>query len=87
MKNYGSAFFVILFVVLAQFLIVDISAQSNGAYFPPPESRGGWRKLADPNDIKKLAGMGPSKLDEIKEWLFQSTNILAWLGTARAPDG
>jgi CubicO group peptidase (beta-lactamase class C family) len=41
-------------------------------YFPPSESHGGWRKLADPDDIRKLAGMDPKKLDELKAWLLQS---------------
>ena len=41
-------------------------------YFPPPESQGGWRKLDTPQDIRKIAGMDPGKLDELKEWLLQS---------------
>ena len=35
-------------------------------YFPPPESQGGWRKLDKPEDIRRLAGMDPAKLDELK---------------------
>jgi hypothetical protein len=41
-------------------------------YFPPPESQGGWRKLDKPEDIRRLAGMDPAKLDELKEWLQRS---------------
>ncbi len=41
-------------------------------YFPPPESQGGWRKIVTPDDIRKLAGMDPGKLAELKEWLLQS---------------
>jgi CubicO group peptidase (beta-lactamase class C family) len=41
-------------------------------YFPPPQSKGGWRKLNDPNDIRRLAGMNPDKLAALKEWLFKS---------------
>ena len=41
-------------------------------YFPPPESRGGWRKLDNPADIRKLAGMDPDKLALLKKWLRQS---------------
>jgi hypothetical protein len=36
-------------------------------YFPPPESQGGWRKLEKPDDIRRLAGMNPAKLDELRE--------------------
>jgi len=41
-------------------------------YFPPPESQGGWRKLDKPEDIRKVAGMDPAKVEELKEWLLQS---------------
>jgi CubicO group peptidase (beta-lactamase class C family) len=41
-------------------------------YFPPPESQGGWRKLDKPEDIRRIAGMDPAKLDELREWLRQS---------------
>ncbi|MGH7128556.1 MAG: DUF4038 domain-containing protein, partial [Planctomycetaceae bacterium] len=39
--------------------------------FPPPESLGGWRKLDRPEDIRRLAGMDPDKLAELKDWLLQ----------------
>jgi CubicO group peptidase (beta-lactamase class C family) len=41
-------------------------------YFPPPESRGGWRMLDDPDAIRRLAGMDPEKLAGLREWLRQS---------------
>ncbi|UCG46008.1 MAG: serine hydrolase [Phycisphaerales bacterium] len=41
-------------------------------YFPPPESKGGWRKLDEPDDIRRLGAMGPSKLGELKQWLLKS---------------
>ncbi len=41
-------------------------------YFPPPESRGGWRKLDTPQDIRCLAGMEPARLNDLKEWLLRS---------------
>lgn len=41
-------------------------------YFPPPESRGGWRMLDHPNDIRRLAGMNPDKLAGLREWLLRS---------------
>lgn len=41
-------------------------------YFPPPEARGGWRKLDAPDDIRRLAGMGPDRLAGLKDWLLAS---------------
>jgi len=32
-------------------------------YYPPPESKGGWRYLSSPEEVKKLGGMSPEKLD------------------------
>jgi CubicO group peptidase (beta-lactamase class C family) len=42
------------------------------SYFPPPESQGGWRKLDQPEEIRRVAGMEPAKLDALKQWLLQS---------------
>jgi CubicO group peptidase (beta-lactamase class C family) len=50
---------------------VLLSAEPNG-YFPPPESKGGWRKLDAADDIRRLAGMDPAKLAELKAWLLAS---------------
>ncbi len=48
-------------------------AQETGEnYFPPPESEGGWRKLEDPEEIRRLAAMDPAKLDSLKQWLLDS---------------
>ncbi|HXE54051.1 MAG TPA: serine hydrolase [Tepidisphaeraceae bacterium] len=33
-------------------------------YFPPPDSEGGWRTLADPAQIRELAGMDARRLDQ-----------------------
>jgi CubicO group peptidase (beta-lactamase class C family) len=46
--------------------------QTAQTYFPPPESQGGWRKLDKPEEIRRLAGMNPDKLAELKEWLLAS---------------
>ncbi len=32
-------------------------------YYPPPESRGGWRWLKEPADVRAIAGMDPGRLD------------------------
>lgn len=55
-------------------VVVQVSSESVGTadYFPPPESQGGWRKLDDPNDIRRITGVDPAKLSELKEWLLQS---------------
>jgi len=44
------------------------------AYYPPPESAGGWRALTNAQDIRLLAGVDPEKLGALKEWLLQSDN-------------
>src|SRR3974390_857730 len=46
--------------------------ESAEAYFPPPESAGGWRKLENAEDIRHIAKVDPAKLDALKEWLLQS---------------
>ncbi len=46
--------------------------KKDAAYFPPPESQGGWRKLDEPDEIKRIAGMDPDKLSELKDWLMAS---------------
>jgi hypothetical protein len=38
----------------------SVSTQIN---YPPPESRGGWRYLLEPDEIRSMAGMDPQKLD------------------------
>lgn len=43
-----------------------------GGYYPPPESKGGWRELADPADIRRFAGMDPDRLEELRKWLMDS---------------
>ena len=72
----------IVLLCLTQVLAEDISnaqvtaaqgrSRLNGGYFPPPESQGGWRKLEKPDDIRRLAGMDPARLDALREWLLHS---------------
>ena len=47
-------------------------ARAADAYFPPPESQGGWRRLSDPKALRQIAGADPAKLDSLKTWLLQS---------------
>ncbi len=48
------------------------SIEPDRTYFPPPESQGGWRKLDDPDEIRRAAGMEPAKLDDLRQWLLAS---------------
>jgi CubicO group peptidase (beta-lactamase class C family) len=36
-------------------------------YFPPPESKGGWRWLKEPEEIRTVAGIDPAQLDLLRE--------------------
>ena len=47
-------------------------ASEEEGYFPPPESEGGWRRLDKPDEIRRIAGMDPDKLSELKDWLLSS---------------
>lgn len=52
---------------------VTTNRQVNAAdYFPPPESQGGWRKLDDPAEIRRIAGIDPDKLAALQQWLLDS---------------
>ncbi len=42
-------------------------------YFPPPDSEGGWRTLKDPEQIRALAGMDASRLDQAVEFTGRCT--------------
>ena len=44
----------------------------NPAYFPPPESQGGWRKLDGTDEMRQVGGMNLEKLAKLKQWLLDS---------------
>ena len=48
--------------------------RQEGAYFPLPESKGGWRKLDGADEIRRIAGMDPQELEELRQWLLRSDN-------------
>jgi hypothetical protein len=50
------------------------AATETETYFPPPESQGGWRQLDQPEDIRRIGGMDPEKLDALRHWLLGSDN-------------
>jgi CubicO group peptidase (beta-lactamase class C family) len=45
---------------------------TNSGYFPAPESKSGWRKLENKDEIRRQAGMDPDKLADLRDWLLQS---------------
>ena len=61
-------------IVLSLFVFLLSAVRANAAdeYYPPPESKGGWRKLDDPQKIREIGGMDPAKLAELKQWLLNS---------------
>ncbi len=59
---------------LVALAVLPKAAEAAELYFPPPESAGGWRILEAPDDIRRLAGADPSRLDALREWLLQSDN-------------
>jgi CubicO group peptidase (beta-lactamase class C family) len=44
-----------------------IVANLERTYYPPPESKGGWRYLIEPEKIRGIAGMNHEKLEILKE--------------------
>jgi CubicO group peptidase (beta-lactamase class C family) len=44
------------------------------SYFPPPESKGGWRRVGSEDEIGSVAGMDRAKVAELQDWLLKSDN-------------
>ena len=57
-------------VSLCLIVICNLAVESaeSGTYFPPPDKDGGWRALTNAGDIRKLAGMDLSRLDQAFEF-------------------
>jgi len=47
-------------------------ADAGPMYFPPPESQGGWRTLDGREDLKRLGGVQPERIESLKKWLLAS---------------
>jgi CubicO group peptidase (beta-lactamase class C family) len=45
---------------------------ASNEYFPPAESKGGWRKLEDAAEVRRVAGVDPEKLTALRQWLLDS---------------
>src|SRR5436190_14651643 len=41
-------------------------------YFPPAESQGGWRKIDQPEDLRRIGEMDSARLAELRQWLLDS---------------
>ena len=48
-------------------------AETSAAYFPPPDSQGGWRTATDADAMRRMAGMDKKKLDAAFEFIQGST--------------
>jgi CubicO group peptidase (beta-lactamase class C family) len=54
--------------VAACLALFGISIELSAAYFPPPDSAGGWRVAATADQVRSAGGMDPAKLDQA--WQF-----------------
>ena len=51
----------------------SVAARADEAsYYPLPESKGGWRKLDGRADVRRIGGMDPDRLADLKQWLLDS---------------
>jgi CubicO group peptidase (beta-lactamase class C family) len=64
-------------VSLAAIMVVACTAalgQGRGSdYFPPPDSKGGWRTLMDAASIRRVAGMDLARLDQAYDFTQRCT--------------
>jgi CubicO group peptidase (beta-lactamase class C family) len=68
----GAADDPVVYAKLKQLTTPTTADAAGRDYFPPPESQGGWRKLDDPDAIRRVAEMDPEKLAALREWLLES---------------
>src|SRR5438045_8573778 len=54
-------------------LFTTSAATQAGEYFPPPESAGGWRTLKDAAQIRELAGMKLTRLEQAFDFTQRCT--------------
>jgi CubicO group peptidase (beta-lactamase class C family) len=53
--------------------LTSVTFAANSDYFPPPDSQGGWRTLANAGDVKKHAGMDLGRLDQAFAFLQETS--------------
>jgi CubicO group peptidase (beta-lactamase class C family) len=63
----------LLGVALLVVLLPQLATAKPGDYFPPPDSKGGWRTLKDAASIRKLAGMDLARLDQAYDFTQRCT--------------
>ncbi len=61
-----------LFLCAASTFFCPAGLRADDTYFPPPESKGGWRQAESPSEIRLQAGLDPRKLQDLREWLMKS---------------
>src|SRR6201996_3391857 len=49
------------------------TAAGDDLYFPPPDAQGGWRRLDEPAEIRTLAGIDKSRLDQAFQYTQTSS--------------
>ena len=67
-----SRFYQLLILLLSLVAARALGAErQEGGYFPLSESKGGWRKLDGADEIRRIAGMDPQELEELRQWLLR----------------
>jgi CubicO group peptidase (beta-lactamase class C family) len=61
------------FSLLILLVLTTHQAVAAEKYFPPPDTKGGWRTLTDPAKIKKTTGVDVQKLDETFQYIQQTS--------------
>jgi hypothetical protein len=60
-------------VIPALIAVVALAADTaDDGYFPPPESKGGWRVLNSDQQVRDVGGMDRDKIEDLKQWLLKS---------------
>jgi CubicO group peptidase (beta-lactamase class C family) len=62
-----------IFLVIAPVILCIYGCQNRCTYFPPPDVQGGWRTATTKEEIKQVAGMDKSKLDDAFEFVKSTT--------------
>ena len=68
----GTADDPVYYAALSRMTSVVAQDAGTAAYFPPPESAGGWSITETDEQIRELGGMDPQRLGELRDWLMHS---------------
>lgn len=72
MKPISARFIRPFLTIIACYIVASASAGVED-YFPPPDAEGGWRIARDPAEMRQLAGMEASRLDQAYEFTQRCT--------------